>query len=434
MTAQTLAHTVKETAAHLGFDFCRIIQIGPGTAAPHADFFERWLDLGRVGEMGYLARHGKKRRLPALLAEETEASFHSMIVLGVDYHRFDLPPEVLDDPSRGIIARYAWGDDYHEIIRPLLYELDGAIRKISGRSAQGKGLVDTGPVLERDWAMQAGLGFTGKNCCTIHPGMGSWLLLATLLIPEEVAPDPAPTLIRQPDIPLTPTAVAAGLPPKTNLGTWQPANSPLATRPSQLACGTCTRCLTACPTDAFVGPLHLDPARCISYWTIEARSPIPRELRPQVGNRIFGCDICQEVCPWNHRLAERTPLLAGLRAQDDRVAPFLLDGFAPENPYWLDQAAFSAHFRRSPIKRPKRAGMLRNVCVALGNWGDVAAIPALSAALVDPDPLPRLHAAWGLGQILARHRHASVGEILRAALGGETDERVMEELRLADLH
>ncbi len=231
------------------------------------------------------------------------------------------------DPSRGIIARYAWGDDYHEIIRPLLFELDAAIRKISGRTAHGKGLVDTGPVLERDWAMQAGLGFTGKNCCTIRPVTGSWLLLATLLVPEELTPDPNPTPANQ--IPLSSEAIAAGLPPQTNLGSWRlsdPAHAPRTTH--HATCGSCTRCLTACPTDAFVGPLHLDPARCISYWTIEARSPIPRELRPHFGNRIFGCDICQEVCPWNRRLGERTPLMAGLRAQDERVAPFLLDGFA----------------------------------------------------------------------------------------------------------
>ncbi|MBP7962342.1 MAG: DUF1730 domain-containing protein [Caldilineaceae bacterium] len=428
MHDHTLTHAVKTEARRLGFDLCRITPITPDQAAPHADFFEEWIGLGRAGEMGYLVKHGEKRRFPAQLADDGDG-FRSMIVLGVDYHRFDLPPEILNDPSRGIIARYAWGDDYHEIIRPLLFELDAAIRKISGRSAHGKGLVDTGPVLERDWAMQAGLGFTGKNCCTIHPVSGSWMILATLLVPEKLAPDPAPLPTQE--VVFAPKVVAAGLPPKTNLGSWQLPNPQSPIPNPQSTCGTCTRCLTACPTDAFVGPLHLDPARCISYWTIEARSPIPRKLRPLFGNRIFGCDICQEVCPWNQRLGERTPLLAGLRAQDARVAPFLLEGFAPDNPYWLDQGAFSTHFRRSPIKRAKRAGMLRNVCVALGNWGDVAAIPALSAALADPDSLARIHAAWGLDQIMVKQNDERVATILRDALAGEIDEGVAAEIRLA---
>ena len=434
MHAHTLTQTIKTAAHGLGFDLCRIAALTPDRAAPHADFYERWIGLGRAGEMDYLAQNGEKRRLPARLADDADGpGFRSLIVLGVDYHRFDLPPVILNDPSRGIIARYAWGDDYHEIIRPLLHELDATIRQISGRSGQGKGLVDTGPVLERDWAMQTGLGFTGKNCCTIRPGTGSWILLSTLLVPEELVPDPAP--IPTQEIPLTPAAIAAaiaaGLPPQTTIGSWRLPNpqSPIPAPPS--TCGACTRCLSACPTHAFVGPLHLDPARCISYWTIEARSPIPRELRPHFANRIFGCDICQEVCPWNHRLGKRPFLLAGLRAQDERMAPFLLDGFAPENPYWLDQRAFSAHFRRSPLKRAKRAGMLRNVCVALGNWGDTAAIPALAAALADPDPLPRMHAAWGLGRVLIRQRHEHAASLLRDALGTEEDERVATEIRRA---
>jgi epoxyqueuosine reductase len=205
-----------------------------------------------------------------------------------------------------------------------------------------------------------------------------------------------------------------------------------------MTCGRCTRCLNACPTSAFVGPYDLDPRRCISYWTIEAAGPIPGELRPLFGNRIFGCDICQEVCPYNRRLPERTPLLAGLAglaAQAHRVAPPLLDGFAPAHPYWLDDRAFSEHFVRSPIKRAKRRGMLRNVCVALGNWAAADALPALRLALADPEPIARMHAAWALGQVIRRHPHSGAAACaaaqLRAAGGSEADERVREEIAAA---
>ncbi len=173
-----LTSLIKRESRRLGSDLCRIV---PVAQAAHWDFFQRWLALGHAGEMGYLARNGDKRANPALLAGAGEP-FRSMIVLGIDYHQFDLPVAWRDDPSRGIIASYAWGDDYHEIIRPLLYELDGFIRGQTGRTTLGKGLVDTGPVLERDWAMRAGLGFTGKNCCTIHPERGSWLFLAVLFV------------------------------------------------------------------------------------------------------------------------------------------------------------------------------------------------------------------------------------------------------------
>lgn len=423
------AHAIKEEARRLGFDLCRIIPVGE---AAHGTFFEQWIAAGRAGEMTYLTRHGEKRRHPAQLAEAGEAGFRSMVVLGVDYHQFDLTQAVRQDPSRGLIASYAWGADYHEVIRPLLYEVDEFVRSHSGRRSQAKCLVDTGPVLERDWALQAGLGFTGKNCCTIHPGQGSWLFLATILLPEQLDYDPAPIPLIP--APYTPQEILDGLPPAVALPTWRlpstthrspPATHHLAT------CGRCTRCLDGCPTDAFVGPLHLDPLRCISYWTIESRRFVPRELRPLFGNRIFGCDVCQEVCPWNRRLPDRAPMLAALRAQEDRVAPFLLDGFRDQNPYWLEQAAFSAHFRASPIKRARRSGMARNVCIALGNWAHPVALPALTQALADPEPLVRGHGAWALGQIRTRHADGQAGQTLMAGLLQEADERVQVEIRLA---
>ncbi|MEZ4729733.1 MAG: DUF1730 domain-containing protein [Caldilineaceae bacterium] len=427
-----LTATIKQAAYRLGFDLCRIL---PVTTAPHADFFDQWVAVGRTGEMTYLERNIDKRRNPTLLAESGLPELRSMIVLGVNYDQFALPPTLRDDPSRGIIASYAWGDDYHEIIRPLLYELDGFIRTQTGRETPGKCLVDTGPVLERDWAQRAGLGFTGKNTCLITPQLGSWLLLATILVPEPLTYDlPAVPSTAEP----SPDLVLHGAPPDSHYGSWELpllANNPeseIDNRQSAIGtCGRCTRCLTACPTDAFVGPYHLDPQRCISYWTIEAKAPIPRELRPLFGNRIFGCDICQEICPWNQRLPERIPLLDGLRAQAERIAPPLLEGFAAANPYWLHQEAFSRRFQRSPIKRAKRAGMLRNVCVALGNWAAPEAVDALNLALHDPEPLVRGHAAWALGEVYRRHGVDAAKQAILVSLQTEGNDWVCQELLAA---
>lgn len=426
-----LAMVLKTEATRLGFDQCRITPLRP---VPQADFVEQWLALGRAGEMKYLERHGEKRRDPSLLVEPGSPPLRSLIALAVNYHQVDLPPALRDDPSRGVIASYAWGDDYHEIIRPLLYELDAFLRHHTGRATRGKCLVDTGPVLERAWAERAGLGFTGKNCCTIHPTAGSWLFLATILVPEvlpyDAAPIPLrPVPLRPVDVPLS--ALLEGLPPAEDYGSWQlPAAD--AAEPSKVGtCGRCTRCLTACPTDAFVGPYHLDPQRCISYWTIEAKGAIPRALRRNFANRIFGCDICQEVCPWNGRLPERTPLQAQLVAQADRVAPPLLAGFAAENPYWLDDTVFRTHFVRSPILRAGRRGMLRNVCVALGNWADPQVVDPVARALQDPEAVVRAHAAWALGEIVRRHELETARTLLYAQLAAEAVEAVREELAAA---
>lgn len=400
MAAHLSCAAVRREAARLGFDLCAFVPIGE---APHADFFDAWIAAGRAGEMSYLERNRDRRRFPELLAEPGTPPFATMVVLGVDYHQFDLPAALRDDPSRGVVASYAWSDDYHELIRPLLYELDAAIRHLSGRTTRGKCLVDTGPVLERDWAAAAGLGFTGKNCCTIRPGTGSWLLLAVLLLPE----------------PLVDDRVAAD------------AESAARPRSIRGTCGQCTRCLAACPTAAFTAPYDLDPLRCIAYWTIESRGIVPRALRPYFGNRIFGCDICQEVCPYNRGRPERVSSLPGMRAQHARIAPPLLEGFQPETPYWIDPGAFSAHFARSPIRRARRAGMLRNVCIALGNWASPLAIDALQQALVDADPLPRAHAAWALGRIRSAAHAEQIATILERAQGVEADERVGDEIRLA---
>jgi len=243
-------------------------------------------------------------------------------------------------------------------------------------------------LLEREIAACAGLGFVGKNTSLIHPRRGSWLFLGELLLPVEIPTD--------------------GL-----LG----GTAPLSHKAS---CGRCTRCLDACPTNAFVAPYTLDARRCISYLTIELKGPIPRELRAMMGNRVFGCDVCQEVCPWNRRFARPTTEVAFL-LQTGAVAPHLLDLIA------LDDQGFQRRFRGSPVKRAKRRGLLRNVAVALGNWGHPVAVPALARALNDAEPLIRGHAAWALGRIATGVARRALGKALTA----ETDDWVREELRLA---
>jgi epoxyqueuosine reductase len=258
--------------------------------------------------------------------------------------------------------------------------------------------VDSGPVLERSWAQEAGLGFIGKNTCLITPRLGSWTFLAVLLVPEEVAH-------------ITLHANSAG----------QAAGNERQGASGKLpACGACTRCLDVCPTGAFPAPHILDARRCISYLTIELKGPIPHELRPRLGNWIFGCDLCQEVCPYNRRFA-RPARLAALKGQPEMAAPRLLDLLA------LDETAFRQRFRGSPVLRAKRRGLLRNVCVALGNWGDPAAVPSLTDALHDREPLVRGHAAWALGRIAS----PAARQALRSAETTEPDGYVQAEIAAA---
>lgn len=421
----SLAFQIKQKAAQLGFDLCRIVPVGE---APHFDFFAAWLARGNAGEMAYLLRNQEKRRFPAALASANQHRLRTMIALAVDYRQAELPLETLADPSKGIIAAYARGEDYHELIRPLLYDLDRFIAVQTGRTVPGKCLVDSAPLLERDWTQLAMIGFIGKNCCIIHPRLGSWLLLASVLVPEEIDPDPSLSLE---SITLPAESLIAGLPWEGFYGEWRIPDSQ-GNDSSPGTCGKCSRCLSACPTGAFVGPYHLDPRRCISYWTIEAQGAIPRELRPVFGSRIFGCDVCQDVCPWNRRRKVRLPGIPGLAARAEQSAPPLLEGFDDANPYWLVDELFADRFANTPILRPGRSGMLRNVCVALGNWGSVDALPALSRALADSSTVVRVHAAWAVGQVMRKNRGlVQASELLDACLAVESDPTVIEEIRLA---
>ncbi|MEZ4715189.1 MAG: DUF1730 domain-containing protein [Caldilineaceae bacterium] len=351
-----------------------------------------------------------------MLSDETE--LRSIIVLGVNYHQFALPENVRTDPSRGLIASYAWGDDYHDLIKPQLFALDAFIAGQTGRTAR-KCLVDTGPVLERDWAMQAGIGFTGKNCCTIRPG-AELALLGHGHGARGAGLRPAAGVCR------TDRQRRRGLRRVASRCRCRNVDAGRRRRITSRHLRPLTRCLTACPTDAFVGPFHLNPQRCISYWTIESQRPSPRRCartwQPYLRLRHLPGSLPVEPAPAAHAPAAR---LDG--AKRPRRAP-LLEGFAPATPYWLEQAAFNARFRRSPVKRAKRHGMLRNVCVALGNWADPAAVPALVTALHDADPLPRGHAAWALGRVWARHADARARDALAAAQAAEADAWVRSEI------
>ncbi len=365
----SLAQPLKAFARALGFDLVAIAPAGP---SPDHDRYTRWLEAGYAGEMGYLARHSALKTDPRSLLPEAQ----SLILVGLSYAR-GVDPARRTDPSRGQIAAYALSRDYHDVMRGMLKELDGWLRAQTGRSTHGRVFVDSAPVLERSWAVQAGLGFIGKNTCLIHPALGSDLVLGGLLVPEILESESGDQ-----------RAEVGG----QRTDAFRNLQSPISNLPFPLTCGHCTRCLDVCPTGALVSAHALDARRCISYLTIELRGEIPPDLRPQMGNWVFGCDLCQAVCPWNRAAARRSSLAPPSPALLD-PAPPLLDLLA------LDPATFAGRFARTPILRAGFAGFLRNVCVAAGNWGDPAVLPALDHHLNSSPLLVASHAAWALGQL-----------------------------------
>ena len=344
MSPSSLTSLLREKASELGFELVGAI---PVSRSKTIDIYNGWLKKGYAGSMAYLERHAELKEDPRQLLPETM----SLLALGFNYKTAD-PSEKVNNPDIGCISRYAWGDDYHELIRSKLSTLENFLCRELNAGKLSRSFVDSGPVLEREVAQRAGLGWIGKHSNLINWKKGSWFFLAELLVDVEL----------ETDLPFT-----------------------------RVDCGSCTICIEACPTDAIIADRTLDARRCISYLTIELKGAIPLELRPKMGNLIFGCDICQQVCPWNRDVpqSQQTELMP----RPENVAPQLLDLMK------LDQAAFSNRFRKSPIKRTKRRGLLRNVAVALGNWAHVDAIPALSLGLADEEALIRAHAAWALGRI-----------------------------------
>ncbi len=376
-----LAEWIRAEASRLGFD---LVGIAPARPAATVAQYRRWLEKGFHGEMAYLARAEAISKREDMA--RVQLGIRSVVTVAANYHTVPLPAGASGDPSRGIVATYAWGEDYHDLLlarlRQLASSLPAAVPAGDEAMFGYRAYVDTGPILERELAARAGLGFVGKNCNLIHPRLGSWLLLGELLLTVDLP---------QPEQP-----------------------------PARGTCGRCSRCLEACPTGALVAPYVLDARRCISYLSIELKGPIPRELRPLMGNRIFGCDICQEVCPWNRRFARPTAEPA-FQAGPEAMAPALLDLMA------LDDEGFRQRFRGSPVKRAKRRGLLRNVAVALGNWGDAAAVPGLVRALGEAEPLIRGHAAWALGRVDSEEGR----QALEQAGQEEGNDWVREEIGLA---
>jgi epoxyqueuosine reductase len=342
-------------ARKIGFDSCRVAR---STPPPHANEFGSWLRDGAAGEMSYMERGAEKRHDP----QKVLPGVRSIIVLALNYWQGDRiaadgaaataeAERRSEIAATGRIARYAWGDDYHDVIAGKLNKIDVFLRGFGGTQ---KSYVDTGPILERDYAAEAGIGWHGKSTMLIDERLGTWFFLAEVLTTLELSPDSA----------------------------------------TKDRCGTCERCMTACPTGAITGPHRLDARRCISYLTIELKSSIPLEFRPLIGDRIFGCDDCLNACPWN-RFAQvsRETAFSARRSTSGMALREYLD---------LSDEQFRSLFRGSPIKRIKRRGFLRNVCVALGNVGNPGDLGALRRAAADVEPLIAEHATWAMTRIAER--------------------------------
>ena len=367
---KTLEGRIKEQAHNLGFELAGIAQAAP------ADDFDRmreWLNQGYAGEMGYMHRQAEARRHPDSILPEVR----SVVMVGMNYktaasgqgsvelgdrqtrRQGDKEKETanlswsscLPVSLSGQVARYARGEDYHQVLWRKLNQL---LEWIQGEApgCRGRGVVDTAPLLERDFARRAGLGWFGKNTMLLNKRLGSYFFLGALLLDLELMTDP----------------------------------------PHEAShCGTCTACLDACPTQAFVEPGVLDSRRCISYLTIELRGPIPEELRAPVGNWLFGCDVCQEVCPWNHKAPPG--MEPALQARDDLTAINLVELLT------LSEEQLRQRFRGTALMRTKRRGLLRNAAIVLGNQSDPVALPALHRASEDPDPVVRQAAHWAIKRI-----------------------------------
>lgn len=338
-----LTAIVKACAAELGFDDCRIAL---AKRATHAADFETWIKEGRHGDMQWMERNPQRRCDP----REVLPGCKSVICLGINYFTGSDPFDACH-PKDYRIAKYAWNEDYHDLIEKRLAEFNS---KLVGLGGVQRYYVDTGPVLERDFATDSGMGWNGKSTVQIHRRFGTWLFLAEILTTLDLAQDQV-------------------------FGDH---------------CGKCTRCIDACPTQAITAPHQLDARRCISYLTIENKGPIPLEFRRAVGDRIYGCDECLDVCPWNRFARESREI--HFQARQEIFSHHLRDFLQ------MDEDDFRRVFAKSPIKRIKRSRFLRNVCVALGNGGGEEDLDALKHASRDEDSLIAEHAGWAVGEIEAR--------------------------------
>jgi epoxyqueuosine reductase len=331
---------IRQRALELGFDDCRFTSAG---APASAGQFQNWLAGKNHGEMNWLERNSEKRAEPRKVLSGAK----SVIALAASYE--------MENQKSGSVARYARFDDYHDVLTGRLKLLTEFADQF-GDETRSLWYVDTGPLLERDLAQRAGLGFAGKHTNLISRKLGNWIFLAEILTTLELEPD----------------------------------------APEKNHCGKCSRCIEACPTNAITAPFQLDARRCISYLTIELKGSIPIEFRKAIGNRIYGCDDCLAVCPWN-RFAREGQLMKS-HARKDLEQPDLIELLS------LDENNFKSRFNGSPILRTKRRGLLRNVCVALGNTGDESTLPALKKSAQDSEPLIAEHARWAISEIESRRK------------------------------
>ena len=395
-----LKQRIGALAREVGFDLCGV---APAAGLAELEYFPQWLAEGRHGEMDYLAARTPDRQLKRGSLAHVAPWARSVIVCAINYNSPQPYSTECTDRTRGWIARYAWSErDYHETVLRRLRELEGRLRALAAELSPGHGeplhpsapqpealrtwcYVDTGPVIERVFARHAGVGWLGKNTCIINQEIGSWLFLGVLLTSLPLPPDlPAPD-----------------------------------------RCGSCTRCLDACPTAALTSPYQMDASRCISYLTIEKRGDIPLDLRQGMGRNIFGCDICQDVCPWNREAPVATtpefsrkpqpagsPEIRGPRQTHLRLPGWNIPFVNPElrRLARMSLEEFRAAFRHSPVKRAKYQGLMRNVIIAMGNSGDASMIPDLEAMAGGPDPLLRRHARWSLAKLREKRTKREIAE------------------------
>ena len=355
--AEEMAQAVKRAALNAGFDLAGIAPVRPEDL-PEIHAFIEWVAAGRAGEMKYMESRTESGDLRRVSAANAAPWVRSIVVCALNYNADTPYSTEVSDPQRGWISRYAWGSqDYHDALLPRLQQVEEAIRQLAatrGVNAETRSYIDTGPILERVYARHAGIGWFGKNTCIINQQIGSWLFLGVILTSLEL-----------------------------------PADSDAPDR-----CGSCTRCIDACPTEAIVAPGKLDARLCISYLTIEKRGAVPEELRPAMGHHVFGCDICQDVCPWNNKTGNALPTsLPEFQPQEKLYHPELR---------WLaqmDEDAYRRVFRGSPIKRAKYAGLRRNVVIAMGNSGNAEFLPDLKEIAEDADPILGEHARWAIQKL-----------------------------------
>jgi epoxyqueuosine reductase len=368
--ADPLTQDIKQHARSLGFDLVGIATTDD--LIPHDRHLQTWIAAGMHGEMDYMARHSPRAAQPANVARGAQ----SAVVVALAYHWDDPPPD--DGALRGRVSAYAWGTDYHRVMEEKLEVLSAFL--VARGATIARYYVDTGPLLDRALAQRAGLGWFGKNTMLItKAGYGSYVFIGEILTDLVLEPDP----------------------------------------PMEGSCGQCRICLDQCPTGAIVAPFVVDARRCISYLTIELRGWIPRDLRPLMGAWVYGCDVCQDVCP--HNTLVRQGRHAEFAPRRNVPFPDLIELLH------IDELTYQERFRRSAIKRARRQGLRRNAAVALGNLRDSRAVPALAQALDDEDPIVRGHAAWALGQIGGAQARTALRE--RALI--ESDTEVMAELNAA---